>query len=146
MTAKKAQAQELASLMFAMGRFMREHMEKKMKAADCPSLLHLETLRYVREKDRPHMRDLAKKFNVTPPAATLLVDGLAKAGLLRRIVDPKDRRSVRIALTPMGKRMIDKGVKARMKEVTRLFSILNTEEQLQLAAILKKFLKNNNGK
>lgn len=135
--------QELASLMFAMGRFMREHMQKKMKGSICPSLLHLETLRYVKEGGRPLMSDVARTFSVTPPAATLLVDGLVKEKLIKRIVGPKDRRTVRIALTARGKKMIEQGIKERMNEIKRIFSTLSHEERNHLIAILKKLIKNN---
>lgn len=137
----KSSVQELASLMFSMGRFMREHMQKRLKGSKCPSLLHLETLRYVRENGRPLMSDVARTLSITPPAATLLVDSLSKEGLIKRIAGPKDRRTVRVALTPHGEKVIEQGIKERLDEIKRIFSILTENERRQLIAILKRLMK-----
>ncbi|HVN26653.1 MAG TPA: MarR family transcriptional regulator [Candidatus Paceibacterota bacterium] len=136
-----ANISELVSLLFAVGRSMRESMRRVANGKGA-SFLQFETLRYVKEHDRPHMRDVAGYFRITPPAATLLVDGLVREGLLTRVFDRRDRRAVRLTLTPQGLRYLTQGKKAHLRRITKLFSVLDARERRQAIAILKKMAKN----
>jgi DNA-binding MarR family transcriptional regulator len=53
-----------------------------------------------------HMGDLAAAFGVTLPAATHIVDRLAEKGLVRRAVDPRDRRVCVLTLSPAGTALV----------------------------------------
>ena len=131
---------KLLSMMFIIGRQMRDEMKPVMIKTGC-SWLHFEALRYVEDNGKPLMRDVAAHFSITPPAATLLIDGLVANKMIRRIIDPKDRRAVRIALTPKGKITLTKGIAERMKKIKETFSVLNIKEQLELTRILEKIVK-----
>ena len=48
--------------------------------------------------------EVARRLMVTAPVVTRLASTLADAGLVERQTDPKDRRAVRLALTPTGRR------------------------------------------
>ena len=128
---------KLISLMFIIGRRMREDMKESAKLGGC-SWLHFEALRYVHDNGRPLMRDVAAHFSITPPAATLLVDGLVVNKMLRRIVDPKDRRAIRVALTPKGKQILTRGREERVAKIKEVFSVLNAKEQAELIRILSR--------
>jgi len=134
---------ELLSLIFTIGRSMRESMRKSIQRnGKAASFLQFETLRYIKEHGQPHMREVAAYFRITPPAATLLIDVLVRDKLLSRRFDPKDRRAIRVALTPAGARYLTKGVNAHLKRLTKLFSILTAEERSQMITILRKISKN----
>jgi DNA-binding MarR family transcriptional regulator len=49
---------------------------------------------------------LAEGLALAKPTVTAAVDGLAERGLLAREPVPRDRRSVRIALTPAGRQVL----------------------------------------
>ena len=132
---------KLMSLMFVIARRMREDMKHTLLKDGC-SWIHFETMRYVRENQRPLMRDVAAHFSITPPAATLLVDGLVRNKLLQRIVDPKDRRAVRVVLAANGKKMMERGIRERMKQIKELFSVLSHKERAELIRMLDKIAKN----
>jgi len=51
--------------------------------------------------------DLAGELDTTPRNVTGLVDHLERDGLVERVPDPDDRRSVRARLTPSGKERIE---------------------------------------
>lgn len=51
---------------------------------------------------RLRMSDLATQTDLSTSGVTRLVDRLARAGLVERILDPTDRRSAYAALTPAG--------------------------------------------
>ena len=131
---------KLFSLMFVVGRQMRDEMKPIMAKTGC-SWIHFEALRYVQDNDKSLMRDVAAHFSITPPAATLLIDGLVANKMLRRIIDQKDRRAVRIALMPKGKQMLTRGMRDRMKKIKEIFSVLNAKENAELVRILKKIAK-----
>jgi DNA-binding MarR family transcriptional regulator len=130
----------LASLLFVIARQMRDEMKQSLPKNGC-SWIHFEALRYIEDSGKPLMRDVAEHFSITPPAATLLIDGLVEIKLLRRIVDLKDRRAVRIALTPRGKQMLVRGMQQRLKRVKEVFSALDDDEQKALILMLKKIVK-----
>ncbi len=48
--------------------------------------------------------EVARRLLVTAPVVTRLASTLADAGLVERKTDPKDRRTVLLALTPTGRR------------------------------------------
>ncbi len=142
MASKQATMEELVSHMFIMGRIMRDRMHRNVSKQQC-TLLEFETLKYVKDNGRPHMREIAKTFHVTPPAATLMIDGLVKAKLLARVLDPKDRRSVRVAITPRGKQLLERGITQKIKEMKRIFGVLTPAERTHFVSVLKKIVKNN---
>jgi DNA-binding MarR family transcriptional regulator len=137
-----ASKEELISHIFIMGRLMRDKMHKNVASGQC-SLLEFETLKYVKDVGRPHMRDVAKNFHVTPPAATLMIDGLVKARLLARVLDPNDRRSVRVSVTAKGRQLLERGMAKKINELKKTFGILTPMERAQFIAIIDKIIKNN---
>lgn len=50
---------------------------------------------------------LAEKLGVTRATMTGLLDGLAQSGLVERVTDQQDRRSISIRLTPAGQARLD---------------------------------------
>ena len=142
MAPKQTSVEELVSHVFIMGRLMRDKMHKNVSPGQC-TLLEFETLKYVKDTGSPHMRDVAKTFHVTPPAATLLIDSLVKAKLLARVLDPGDRRSVRVLLTAKGRQLLEQGIAKKVNEMKRIFGILTPTERTHFVAVIKKIIKNN---
>lgn len=138
----KSNMEELISHVFIMGRVMRDEMQKHIGNGQC-SLLEVETLRYVKEAGRPHMREIAKNFHVTPPAATLMIDGLVSMKLLARVIDPGDRRSVRVTITAKGKQLLERGMEKKIVGMKRIFSGLTPAERTQFVHLIKKIIKRN---
>lgn len=58
----------------------------------------------VEEAREETVRALAARLKVSKPAITRATDKLVKFGMVRRNVDPQDRRSVLIAATPSGRK------------------------------------------
>lgn len=54
--------------------------------------------------------DIFKLLKVTSGTITYRLDSLQKSGLIERMPDPQDRRSIVIQLTTKGKRLVDKSV------------------------------------
>lgn len=77
---------------------------------------------------------------LTSGAITNRIDRVEKAGWVRRIKDPNDRRGVLVQLTPAGRKLADRAVEVHFREMTRLFGNLSKSEAEQLAALLSRLL------
>ena len=85
------------------------------------------------------LSDLAKKLACVRSNITQLMDRLESEGLVeRRRDDPEDRRSVRAALTPEGRRRFEQGMKALEKASQELLGGLRADEQMMLRLLLDK--------
>src|SRR4051812_27098937 len=60
----------------------------------------LRVLLIVASAEHTNMNRLAEALDVVPSSASRLCDRLEATGLLRRVADPRDRREVRLVLTP----------------------------------------------
>jgi DNA-binding MarR family transcriptional regulator len=130
----------LVSLMFVMGRHIKEQFQNLARQASC-SFLDFQTLRYIEEKKNPSMREVAAHFMITPPAATLMIDGLVKEKLISRAPDAKDRRTVRLRVTPKGDALLEKSTHQATLALARLFKDLSPGERAELVSLLKKVVK-----
>jgi MarR family 2-MHQ and catechol resistance regulon transcriptional repressor len=82
--------------------------------------------------------ELAGKLLRSGASTTSVVEGLEKRGLVVRQRTEEDKRFVRVALTGKGRRLIQEIFPAHAERVTRLFSVLQEEEQEQLRRLCRK--------
>jgi len=80
--------------------------------------------------------ELAARLDIVPRSATATVDLLEEAGLAAREADPTDRRSVRVALTPEGRGLLDRMGEARRASAEEFFGRLDADELAQLRGLL----------
>jgi DNA-binding MarR family transcriptional regulator len=83
---------------------------------------------------------LASSSMVTSGAITNRIDRLVARGLVTRDVDPANRRTVRIGLTPEGRRLVDDVLPRHVANEAALLAPLSAAEQQQLAGLLRKLL------
>jgi len=82
--------------------------------------------------------DASKKMLVTGGCMTVIIDNLERDGLVERIRSSEDRRVVKVQLTSKGTNLFEKIFAQHAQVVEKLASVLSTEEQTQLALLLKK--------
>jgi DNA-binding MarR family transcriptional regulator len=82
------------------------------------------------------MSELARFINVTTAAMTGIVDRLVRDGYIARINDPKDRRIVKVKLTPKGRNAVDKMSEQRKKIAMKLFERISEKEREDYLGIL----------
>jgi DNA-binding MarR family transcriptional regulator len=75
---------------------------------------------------------LAEIEQVSPPAITKLVTGLEAAGLVTRERSPDDRRVVLVAATPAGRRLLERGRAARVRQVADLLDGVSARDLVTL--------------
>jgi len=82
------------------------------------------------------MSEVSERFEITPAAASQLVDKLVQGGLIQRVEDPNDRRAKLLSLTDKGKELVLNGMQERYRWVDELGSKLSAEERAQVSEAL----------
>ncbi|WP_131738212.1 MarR family winged helix-turn-helix transcriptional regulator [Actinomadura roseirufa] len=83
---------------------------------------------------------LARSSMVTSGAVTNRLDRLVAKGYVTREVDPANRRTVVVALTPAGRELIDRAVTAHVDNEQRILAGLDRDRRDDLAAALRTLL------
>lgn len=79
---------------------------------------------------------LAESLAVTPATATRMCDRLIRKGLVRRSIDPEDRRSVRLDLSSKGRHLVDAVTERRRVEIRALIDAVPSQERAALVHAL----------
>jgi DNA-binding MarR family transcriptional regulator len=99
-------------------------------------------LNAARELPGASLGELARRQRFDAPTASRLAEGLARRGYLRMHTDARDRRALRIALTPSGTRLAERigpiAAAVRAAEVQGLAP----REQEALRSLLRKVIRN----
>ncbi len=84
--------------------------------------------------------DLTRSSMVTSGAITNRIDRLIAKHHVTRDVDPTNRRTVLIALTPAGRSLIDQAVTAHIENEQHIIAALTNSQQNHLADLLRHLL------
>ncbi|MBB3946633.1 DNA-binding MarR family transcriptional regulator [Rhizobium skierniewicense] len=98
------------------------------------------TLRRAGKPYRLSPGDLLEMTMVSSGTMTNRIDQLEKAGLVERINNPDDRRSVLIALTEKGFATVDAAVTAHVANQHRLLAAISEKDKAEFNRLLKTFL------
>jgi DNA-binding MarR family transcriptional regulator len=82
------------------------------------------------------MSEVSERFEITPAAASQLVEKLVQGGLIRREEDPHDRRAKCLNLTDKGRELIQQSIEVRYRWVDQLAGKLTTEEREKITEAL----------
>jgi DNA-binding MarR family transcriptional regulator len=91
----------------------------------------------------PHRRSvgqLSKWGDLSSGAMTNRLDQLEKAGFVRRIPDPDDRRGVLVELTDDGSRVFKDSLTAQAAKEALIAAALDKDEKRQLNALLRRLM------
>jgi len=90
---------------------------------------------------RKTLGELARVEQVSLPTMTRIAVALDRAGYIKKIVDPADRRYVYLEATARGERLLDEGRRRRVERLSRLLGELAPRERLAceraLAALVR---------
>ena len=82
--------------------------------------------------------EIAKRFLISKPQMTLLVNQLVLAGMVKRQPNINDRRIIDIKLTDKGKTVLRQCEENLRNNIKEIFSNLNEMDQEELSLSLKK--------
>lgn len=83
------------------------------------------------------VKDLAERLNITSGGVTKIVGQLEEQGILRRDMDPDDRRGILVSLTSKGKSLINKLHKVTGDYYASMFSGLSNVEKEKILSGLE---------
>ena len=96
----------LAEFRFQIRRFLRLSEEAARRAGLEPQQHQLLLAAKGLSDGTPSVRALAERLQIRHHSAVELVDRTARRGLVRRVRDGRDRRQVRVELTPRGEKIL----------------------------------------
>jgi DNA-binding MarR family transcriptional regulator len=91
-----------------------------------------------RSEEPPRMSELADHLGIAPRSVTTVIDALEEAGLVRREIDPRNRRAIRLHLTDRGLAVRDEMQQARRRAAEDLFAPLTPADRESLADLLTR--------
>jgi DNA-binding MarR family transcriptional regulator len=98
------------------------------------SLTQIKSLGMLAEADEPiSVKALSDLIGLSVPGISRAVDGLVQRDEVRRMEDPRDRRSKLVSVTPRGRRTYERLVATRMAAIRRFVDELDPEEREALA-------------
>lgn len=83
--------------------------------------------------------DLAHELRIQPSTATRLCDRLVRKGLVRRSVDPVDRREVTISLSTKGRAIVHEVTARRRREIASIMKKVPAAQRSMIVAALTAF-------
>jgi DNA-binding MarR family transcriptional regulator len=86
----------------------------------------------------PSLAELNRGVLLSQPAISRMIDRLVDRGLVTRVMDPKDRRQIRISLTQAGAAEQKRLGRMHAASVAELMSPLSPEEQAELIELCRK--------
>jgi DNA-binding MarR family transcriptional regulator len=100
----------------------------------------LTALRWAGAPYRRKAGELARRADLTSGAMTSRLDALEREGLVRRLRDPDDRRSVLVELTDEGREKHEQTMDIQGKKEALLAEALTDREKDQLNALLRRVM------
>jgi DNA-binding MarR family transcriptional regulator len=95
----------------------------------------LVTLKYIGESARP--TDIARWIGRSPNSVSMILDRMAKAGLVRRVRSRKDRREVTVIMTSKAESALKPAAKAGLEFIQKVMSPLLDEDLSTLIQLLE---------
>jgi DNA-binding MarR family transcriptional regulator len=84
--------------------------------------------------------EIASAMGIDPSALVSLIDELERAGLAKRRPHPKDRRAREVAITPKGRRMLERGRQMAFQVEDEVLQGLTATERRDLKSLLRRAL------
>jgi|ERR1700677_2575511 DNA-binding MarR family transcriptional regulator len=111
-------------------RTLRRHGESSLTPSQVSALSTLEELGAMR------ISAIATYESLGAPAATRVVASLEELGLVRRTIDPDDKRASLIDLTDLGRRTLGELWRERTLDITAMLERLSPKERAAIEAAL----------
>ena len=123
----KYHSSSLEEVLLAFRKKITNILQKEASDLKCP-VSHIDTLLYIVKKGNPSMKEIADHLQITPPSATAIIETMQKKKLVTRVINEKDRRTIRVTLTSKAWNLFKSLREHKYKIFTKLFSKLHNTE------------------
>jgi len=96
----------------------------------------LMAIKYISDPVTP--TDVARWLDRNSNSITLIIDRMEKDGLVERVRNLRDRRALRLVITPKGQEIFDRATKPGWELMKRLMSCFSEEELQMFDGLLEK--------
>ena len=104
------------------------------------TVAQFQALRHIAQHGPCNIGSLAEGLSVSQPAATMLVERMAKRGLVSRQPGRTDRRQAEVSLTQHAEDLIQQIETARMERLAGILALMSSDERTQLVESLERFI------
>lgn len=132
-------ALEAATALLRVVPWVQQVAERAAREADTLSAARVRMLMVLTEGSR-RGSEIAERWNITRAAVTESAASLEREGYIRRVPDPEDGRAVRFALTPKGRRAMEKFGVTTSGALGRHVAALSPQAQRALCAATQELL------
>ena len=108
--------------------------DKKIAAKLKITCSELNCLKQYFDADILSVKELAERLNITSGGVTRIVASLEEAGILRRDMDPNDRRGINVTLTPKGEKTSKELYKITMNYFNTMFEKVSDKNMDKILA------------
>src|ERR1700733_13530966 len=127
---------QLADLLHRLTKRMRRAQAEQLASLGLTPAQERALRMIARAEESPRMTELADRLGIVPRSLTTVIDALEEAGLVRREIDPRNRRAILLRLTDHGAAVRDDLREARRRAAEDLFAPLSAEDRKALARLL----------
>lgn len=124
---------KLSRAKISIDRFIRSTIENNKL-----TIAQFGVLEILHHLGRQNQKAIGTKLLWSPGNVVMVVDNLVRDGLIRRVKNPRDRRSHLIELLPAGEKLIIKVFAAHLEDLVEVFSFLDLTEVKLLGRLSKK--------
>jgi DNA-binding MarR family transcriptional regulator len=125
----------LAELLFVTAHNLRQQAVREL-LDERVTYERLRLLRFLNDDGDLTMTEMSRRLGVTPRAVTTLAACVESAGLLTRRPNVRDGRSVVLAITEDGRRVVDELGEAQRAASAAVFDRLTRDQRIALREIL----------
>jgi len=129
---------QLADLLHRLTRRLRRSQAERLAPLGLTPAQERALRLITRSDEPPRMTELAERLGIVPRSLTTVVDALEDAGLVRREIDPRNRRAILLRLTDRGAAVRDELREGRRRAAEDLFAPLTAEDRETLGALLTR--------
>ena len=129
---------QLADLLHRLTRRMRRSQAERLAPLGLTPAQERALRLITRSDEPPRMTELADRLGIVPRSLTTVVDALEEAGLVRREIDPSNRRAILLLLTDRGAAVRDELREARRRAAEDLFAPLPPADRELLGDLLAR--------
>ncbi|HYF51502.1 MAG TPA: MarR family transcriptional regulator [Planctomycetota bacterium] len=127
---------------FHLSRMLEQRLEKVFRKHGLSNWA-FDVLVALRRAGPPYRQSPTELFSsllLSSGAMTNRIDRLEQSGLVKRVPDPHDRRSVLVQLTPKGVKLIDAVMPEHLANESAILRKLSTAERKQLTDLLRQLI------
>jgi len=127
---------QLADQVFRLTRRLRHAQAEQLAPLGLTPAQERALRMITRSEEPPRMAEIADRLGIVPRSLTTVIDSLEAVGLVRREIDPRNRRAILLHLTERGAAVRDDLREARRRAAEELFAPLSAGDRKALGELL----------